>query len=451
MATVPTVTSSRRARHRPSARVFDEGSVTCCTPGGLGPCRRDSSWGMSDDVRREILGWDQFGAAGRELASTVVDDGYRPDLLLAIARGGLLIAGVMSYALGMKNCCVINVEYYTGVDERLDVPVILPPHLDVVDLSGAHLLIVDDVADTGETLAPRRRDRASAGAGAAHRGALREDALDREVRLRVAAHRRLDHVPVVDAAAGAGRGRRRVAAPPASTAPEVGASRESPEHFLRAAENSTATNRRSWSDGQERERPQEQARPAGRVAMATVMAFGVVAGIAAGIGECPGVVDVRRVDRRRPSPTSRPTGRRRCPTSTGSSTKRSRPTGSTRTRRATRRPTATTVARRRPRTRTWRATRSTAATATSSPTTSRACSRSCVTTSASSRSASCSPTSSATRCRPASATSRRPPSTWSSRPTASPAPGPSTWRAATTRTCTSRRTTSTPRWPVCSP
>ena len=107
---------------------------------------------MADDVRREILGWEQFGAAGRELASTVVDDGYRPDLLLAIARGGLLIAGAMSYALGMKNCCVINVEYYTGVDERLDVPVILPPHLDVVDLSGAHLLIVDDVADTGETL-----------------------------------------------------------------------------------------------------------------------------------------------------------------------------------------------------------------------------------------------------------------------------------------------------------
>ena len=27
------------------------------------------------DVRREILGWEQFGTAGRELASTVVDDG----------------------------------------------------------------------------------------------------------------------------------------------------------------------------------------------------------------------------------------------------------------------------------------------------------------------------------------------------------------------------------------
>src|SRR4051794_22747047 len=66
---------------------------------------------MAHDVRREILEWEQFGAAGQELASTVVEDGYRPDLLLAIARGGLLIAGAMSYALGMKNCCVINVEY----------------------------------------------------------------------------------------------------------------------------------------------------------------------------------------------------------------------------------------------------------------------------------------------------------------------------------------------------
>ena len=107
---------------------------------------------MADDVQREILGWEQFGAAGRELASMVVSDGFHPDLILAIARGGLLIAGVMSYALGMKNCCVINVEFYTGVDERLEVPRILPPAPDFVDVSDARILIADDVADTGHTL-----------------------------------------------------------------------------------------------------------------------------------------------------------------------------------------------------------------------------------------------------------------------------------------------------------
>ena len=46
----------------------------------------------------------------------------------------------------------MNVEYYTGVDERLDVPRILPPAPDFVDLHDAQILIADDVADTGHTL-----------------------------------------------------------------------------------------------------------------------------------------------------------------------------------------------------------------------------------------------------------------------------------------------------------
>jgi uncharacterized protein len=103
-------------------------------------------------ARREILGWEEFGLAARELARSVVADGYRPDLLLAIARGGLAVAGAVSYALGMKNCCALNVEYYTGVDERLEVPVVLPPTLDLVELADARVLVVDDVADTGHTL-----------------------------------------------------------------------------------------------------------------------------------------------------------------------------------------------------------------------------------------------------------------------------------------------------------
>ncbi|GAA2627972.1 phosphoribosyltransferase [Paractinoplanes durhamensis] len=101
---------------------------------------------------RETLTWDDFGRAGRALAQQVADDGYRPDLILAIARGGLLPAGAISYALDVKNLHLINVEFYTGVDERLDLPVMLPPVPQTVDLSGATVLIVDDVADTGATL-----------------------------------------------------------------------------------------------------------------------------------------------------------------------------------------------------------------------------------------------------------------------------------------------------------
>jgi hypothetical protein len=105
---------------------------------------------MSEE--REILTWEKFGVASRELAQMVADDGYEPDMILSIARGGLLIGGAMGYAMSVKNTYTMNVEFYTGVDERLEVPRILPPAPDFIDLHNAKILIVDDVADTGHTL-----------------------------------------------------------------------------------------------------------------------------------------------------------------------------------------------------------------------------------------------------------------------------------------------------------
>jgi uncharacterized protein len=102
---------------------------------------------------RERMSWTELGEAARELATAIDDDGYAPDLILGIARGGLLVAGALSYPLGVKNTFTMNVEFYTGVDERLPVPMILPPVPDLVDLHDARMLIADDVADTGQTLA----------------------------------------------------------------------------------------------------------------------------------------------------------------------------------------------------------------------------------------------------------------------------------------------------------
>ena len=101
---------------------------------------------------REVLTWERFGDASRQLAQLVADDGYRPDIILAIARGGLFAAGALGYALSVKNIYVMNVEYYTGVDERLPLPVALPPTPELVDLDDARILVADDVADTGHTL-----------------------------------------------------------------------------------------------------------------------------------------------------------------------------------------------------------------------------------------------------------------------------------------------------------
>ena len=103
-------------------------------------------------VEREILDWPDYGVGIRELARQIADDHFDADIILGIARGGLIPAGSLGYALSIKNCYLINVEYYTDVDERLDMPVILPPYLEFVDLEHSNVLIVDDVADTGHTL-----------------------------------------------------------------------------------------------------------------------------------------------------------------------------------------------------------------------------------------------------------------------------------------------------------
>ena len=105
---------------------------------------------MSDE--REVMSWDDLGTGARDLAHAVADDGYRPDIVLAIARGGLLVGGAVAYALGVKNTFAMNVEFYTGVDQRLDMPMILPPVPALVDFEETQVLVVDDVADTGATL-----------------------------------------------------------------------------------------------------------------------------------------------------------------------------------------------------------------------------------------------------------------------------------------------------------
>lgn len=104
-------------------------------------------------MEKERLTYEDFGVGIRELAQHIADSGYQADIILSIARGGLLIGGALGYALGVKNNFTMSVEFYTDVDERLPMPVVLPPVPNQIDLKGANVLIADDVADTGGTLA----------------------------------------------------------------------------------------------------------------------------------------------------------------------------------------------------------------------------------------------------------------------------------------------------------
>lgn len=107
---------------------------------------------MGDD-EREVLTWTDFGTASRDLAADVLRSGFEAEVVVAIERGGLLLAGGIAYALGLKSCGAVNAEFYTGVGTRLDTPILLPPFLDAESIDGKKVLLVDDVSDSGRTLA----------------------------------------------------------------------------------------------------------------------------------------------------------------------------------------------------------------------------------------------------------------------------------------------------------
>ena len=96
----------------------------------------------------ECLSWHDIEKAVEALAITIREE-YDPDVIVGIARGGLIPAVRLSHLLSDLLMRVVHVKYYENVDETREEPEIF--WSDIEKLEGK-VLIVDDVADTGNTL-----------------------------------------------------------------------------------------------------------------------------------------------------------------------------------------------------------------------------------------------------------------------------------------------------------
>ena len=105
---------------------------------------------MASELEFEIPSWDQIYGLLLDLANRVRRDGFKPDVIVGVSRGGWPPARVMSDLLENPRLANVTAEFYVGVAETKGKPVITQPVS--VSVKGKKILVVDDVADTGESL-----------------------------------------------------------------------------------------------------------------------------------------------------------------------------------------------------------------------------------------------------------------------------------------------------------
>ena len=102
-------------------------------------------------MRCELVTWGEVYRLSRCLAEMIRQADFRPQVVVAIARGGYVPARILCDFLGIYNLVSIRIAHYESgahitEQARLSSPLAL-------DVRGLQVLLVDDVSDTGETLA----------------------------------------------------------------------------------------------------------------------------------------------------------------------------------------------------------------------------------------------------------------------------------------------------------
>lgn len=98
-----------------------------------------------------MISWEDVEKLSRMLARKILRSGFSPEILVAISRGGFPVGRILSDELGVNYLTSMKIEYYDAPGVRRDKPLLICPITE--NVQGKKVLVVDDVADTGESLA----------------------------------------------------------------------------------------------------------------------------------------------------------------------------------------------------------------------------------------------------------------------------------------------------------
>jgi hypoxanthine phosphoribosyltransferase len=105
---------------------------------------------LLDELEFEIPSWNQIYWFLLNLAKAIQNDGFRADVIVAVSRGGWIPARILSDLLENSRVANVSAEFYKGTTKIRCKPIITQSVS--VSVKEKNILLVDDVADTGESL-----------------------------------------------------------------------------------------------------------------------------------------------------------------------------------------------------------------------------------------------------------------------------------------------------------
>ncbi|KAA9396900.1 phosphoribosyltransferase [Haloarcula sp. CBA1130] len=106
---------------------------------------------LPDEFSCTITDWEYIYGLCRDVADDVKAADFEPDVVVALARGGWFGGRCLCDFLGLDDLASLKVEHYVGTAAKGEEAQIKYPLADGA-VEGKDVLVVDDIADTGQSI-----------------------------------------------------------------------------------------------------------------------------------------------------------------------------------------------------------------------------------------------------------------------------------------------------------
>src|SRR3989338_3448070 len=101
-------------------------------------------------MEKKYFSWEDISTLSEELALKIKASGFAPDYLVGITVGGLIPLGLLAKKFNTNAVVTVSASSYSDANKKMGKPTVW--NLPALDLSGKKVLLIDEIAETGETL-----------------------------------------------------------------------------------------------------------------------------------------------------------------------------------------------------------------------------------------------------------------------------------------------------------